>query len=681
MGSLSTGEGTSTTFTAFSTPGSVIINGTNATNPSLTDNFGLTIVSGTIDNIIITDSPNGTELTTITLQIGEKVIAYASGYNSTSGDYIGLVDVQWSVDPLAAGSFDNDAGKSTTFTAEYTEGTITIKGENLSMVPSVSDGFELTIEATIDYISLTNSPDGTPYTKETLNIGSSLIIYASGYNSTGPYYVGLVEVNWSQNLTKGSFDPTKGQSTIFTAAGPVGLVNITGENTTLFVSDSFEIDILDLEIDYINITDVNKIKLFSMNLNAGEEITIYAYTYNESYSPHINLGLVDVEWTQSPELGTLSDVKGTSTTFTGGLASGTTTITATNTSLDLSDNFEITIIPPEVDYIRIVDTSGTGSTEIADQTLNVGFIKIGFAASFNESLGYIGDIQVNWLVTNEDGASASTNPISSSMTSTFSSGDNGGTAIWSINDGQGHTDTVVFTVNPPTVDFIQIRDAPDGGGNVVTTITYNAGDIDIFYAAAFNRSVGYLYQVEATWSVDDTSVGNVTSPGNSTTFTAQHVTIDGTCTVTATYNGITNSTGLLTVQAIDTQKPNSPGQPTLKVKGKDKIEITWPANTEPDLDHYVIQRATSSEGPFVNVTEVDKNTTVYTDTNLKSGTKYYYKIVAVDQAANPSDPSPVVSAKTESEGEFPWVLLMVLIIIIIIVVLLIIFLLMKKKKV
>jgi hypothetical protein len=156
LGSLSPDKGTSTTFTAFSTLGSVIIDGTNATNPSLKDNFTLNIVSGTIDNVIITDSPNGTELTTITLQIGEKVTAYASGYNSTSGDYIGLVDVEWSVDPLAAGSFDNSTGKSTTFTAEFAEGPITITGENLSMAPSLSDSLEITIETTIDYITLTN---------------------------------------------------------------------------------------------------------------------------------------------------------------------------------------------------------------------------------------------------------------------------------------------------------------------------------------------------------------------------------------------------------------------------------------------------------------------------------------------------------------------------------------------
>jgi hypothetical protein len=99
------------------------------------------------------------------------------------------------------------------------------------------------------------------------------------------------------------------------------------------------------------------------------------------------------------------------------------------------------------------------------------------------------------------------------------------------------------------VDYIQIRNAPDGAGSVVDTRTFGVDDTDEFYAAAYNHTVDYISDVDVIWTTTAATVGTVTTPGNYTTFEAQHVTTDSSCTVTANYNGITNLTGLLTVLA------------------------------------------------------------------------------------------------------------------------------------
>ena len=57
---------------------------------TMNDTFYIIINPPEIDHIILTDSPGGSELTTVTLGVGEQVTAYASGYNST-GEYVGLV--------------------------------------------------------------------------------------------------------------------------------------------------------------------------------------------------------------------------------------------------------------------------------------------------------------------------------------------------------------------------------------------------------------------------------------------------------------------------------------------------------------------------------------------------------------------------------------------------------------
>jgi hypothetical protein len=105
------------------------------------------------------------------------------------------------------------------------------------------------------------------------------------------------------------------------------------------------------------------------------------------------------------------------------------------------------VIPPTVDGILIVDMAGGGGAEILNGDLNLGMSITGYAAAFNISVGYIGGISVTWSVVNSDGANASTNPLTGDS-STFYSGDAAGTAIWEADDGDGHTDTVEFTIIP-----------------------------------------------------------------------------------------------------------------------------------------------------------------------------------------------------------------------------------------
>jgi hypothetical protein len=101
-----------------------------------------------------------------------------------------------------------------------------------------------------------------------------------------------------------------------------------------------------------------------------------------------------------------------------------------------------------------------------------------------------------------------------------------------------------------TVDYIVIRDAPNNGGNIVLDRTYGVAEVATFYAAGGNFTGGYVADVDVTWSSDASLVGNVTTPGPSTTFTALQVAVDSTCNVTVTYQSvITNSTGILTVLA------------------------------------------------------------------------------------------------------------------------------------
>jgi hypothetical protein len=49
------------------------------------------------------------------------------------------------------------------------------------------------------------------------------------------------------------------------------------------------------------------------------------------------------------------------------------------------------------------------------------------------------------------------------------------------------------------VDYIQIRSEPNNGGVIIANMDYDKGDKDIFYAAGFNHTFGYMGEVEVTW--------------------------------------------------------------------------------------------------------------------------------------------------------------------------------------
>jgi hypothetical protein len=96
--------------------------------------------------------------------------------------------------------------------------------------------------------------------------------------------------------------------------------------------------------------------------------------------------------------------------------------------------------------------------------------------------------------------------------------------IWS-NDSNGNeiqSGTLQFnmTTPPPTLDYIQIRSEPNNQGVVVSNMEYDKDDTDIFYAAGYNNSYGYIGEVDVTWG--STHINGTVEPtsGTSTNFKA-----------------------------------------------------------------------------------------------------------------------------------------------------------------
>jgi hypothetical protein len=95
---------------------------------------------------------------------------------------------------------------------------------------------------------------------------------------------------------------------------------------------------------------------------------------------------------------------------------------------------------------------------------------------------------------------------------------------------------------------------------------------------------------------------------------------------------------------LDIYPPAAPGRPSVN-PAPGRLSLFWPANSETDLAGYYIFRSTDPNmpKPWTQLTPKLYTRTTFTDENVETGKTYYYYIVAVDKAGNPSPPSEVGS--------------------------------------
>ena len=104
---------------------------------------------------------------------------------------------------------------------------------------------------------------------------------------------------------------------------------------------------------------------------------------------------------------------------------------------------------------------------------------------------------------------------------------------------------------------------------------------------------------------------------------------------------VTDVAGPASITPKDTFPPAVPAGLSASA-GIGAIELAWERNTETDFKEYRVYRA-EGDGQFVQIAEGLEAPT-YSDHNVESGKRYRYRIVAVDQTGNASDPSNPVEA-------------------------------------
>ena len=135
-----------------------------------------------------------------------------------------------------------------------------------------------------------------------------------------------------------------------------------------------------------------------------------------------------------------------------------------------------------------------------NKTLGVGATVAGYAAAYNSTRGFLGNISAAWSVENSHGAGAFVQ-TSHGPESVFAAGNHGGKALWTA-DYRGLTYTVEFNILPPEIDYISIVTNHDTGNRTIYRKRVDVGASITGYSAGFNDTSGYVRNVEALWSVN-----------------------------------------------------------------------------------------------------------------------------------------------------------------------------------
>jgi subtilisin len=221
------------------------------------------------------------------------------------------------------------------------------------------------------------------------------------------------------------------------------------------------------------------------------------------------------------------------------------------------------------------------------------------------------------------------------------------------NEGDGNPDTVEYSY-PAAYESVIAVGATDRynvapyWSNTGPYVELAAPGVGIYstlptYRVTLSRSYGYNY---GTLSGTSMACPHVT--GTVALVIASDPTLTGTqvrdrLTATADDLGNAGKDNVYGYGLVDADEAAPAGPPdldppaqvtglTITTVSSSRLDLSWNANSESDLNHYNVYRSTASGGTYELVGSPTTNS--YSDTGLTASTTYYYKVGAEDNAGN-----------------------------------------------
>ncbi|MCI0693166.1 hypothetical protein L0337_14325 [candidate division KSB1 bacterium] len=482
-----------------------------------------TVQPGALSRVRIVEGTGGgpgTEFTTHNMTADDQLPLHAAGYDA-HGNYISDPPVNWvmqavppSVPPLGVVS-PATSSSFTTFSANKV-GTLKIIADHAtaSVVDDTTGNITIATGVPNSVRVLQTAFGNTPPVGNvTLNSGDPLPMHASSFDADGNR-IGDVSVTWRVNGNIGFVSPTSGTNTTFTAT-TAGTGTVTADHATLNDGSTGTITVNTNTLSFIRIMDSangNTTQVGNRTVRTDETLPVHAAGFDASGN---YLGDVNVTWSITGSIGTLSSSFGISTTFDP-KTPGTGVITATHSTAGNASTGTITVILGPDHHIKILKDLSGPTEEATSDSLFTGETRDFHASSFDIDDNWKADVSVTWNVSSGIG---SLNPSSGAST-TLTASTVGSGVITAQHATLGNDQTGVIKVKAGNLSYVRVVEGPTGDGQKLGAISRNTDQEVTVHAAGYDANNNYLGDQPVTWSVIGVNIGTLDNlNGTSTTLT------------------------------------------------------------------------------------------------------------------------------------------------------------------
>ena len=258
--------------------------------------------------------------------------------------------------------------------------------------------------------------------------------------------------------------------------------------------------------------------------------------------------------------------------------------------------------------------SNTGNATLTITQLNVTgatFSASGYTLPLSINAGQQTAITVAFLPTGVGAVSGSVSIVSNAPTSPTSVG----------LSGSGIAATLTVGINPTSLSF----------GNVLTGTTSATQNVTITNTGNSNVTISQITVSGAAYTVTGGGTPVTLTPSQNLVLGVQFSPAS-TASVAGTISIVSNAMG-------------SPATITLSGTGvvQHTVSLSWTASTS-TVSGYNVYRSTTTGSGYVKINSSLVSGLTYTDSNVTSGTNYYYVTTAVDSSGNESEYSNLASA-------------------------------------